>query len=346
MVGSLGKLYESIEEMPDKYMQPDVNKEHVLKASDDTSEVFDQMDGDNDTECDDDGDNTDEDSDLADYVYRCRYGCAYVSIDKQVKCTGCGRMSKNTEMKYIESQESEEDAEIGKGEGYVKELVNYMITDNLVVKPMSSISSFTLLSNVKDMSAVESLEVYIGKNEAVNLLKASFMTDKVLSSMFAGHVRSHLQSSRSLFKGPKGSGRNIWRRLWEIRELCSPIHEHSPPPGFTDKGQPSTLIDEDGVITLTPEEQALLLKIRAEKAAEKVKAKVDQVDKEAEARAKKREADALRLKALQLQREEIEMQERTLREAMRADETGRTNKDRRERRAYDEEDESDSDSHP
>ncbi|KAL8093495.1 hypothetical protein AgCh_035391 [Apium graveolens] len=80
--------------------------------------------------------------------------------------------------------------------------------------------------------------------------------------------------------------------------------------------------------------------------AEKGKAKVDQVDKEAEARAKKREADALRLKALQLQMEEIELQERTLREAMRADEPGRMNKDRRERRVYDEEDEFNSDSRP
>ncbi|KAL8102976.1 hypothetical protein AgCh_027492 [Apium graveolens] len=53
--------------------------------------------------------------------------------------------------------------------------------------------------------------------------------------------------------------------------------------------------------------RALLLKIRAEKAAEKGKTKVDQIDKEAEARAKKREADALRMKALQLQREEIEL---------------------------------------
>ncbi|KAL8112147.1 hypothetical protein AgCh_019733 [Apium graveolens] len=108
----------------------------------------------------------------------------------------------------------------------------------------------------------------------------------------------------------------------------------------------SKVVDEDGVITLTPEEEALLLKIRAEKAAEKGKTKVDQIDKEAKARAKKREADALRLKALQLQREEIELQERALREAMRAEETGGAHKDRRERRAYDEEDESDSDSHP
>ncbi|KAL8122052.1 hypothetical protein AgCh_018692 [Apium graveolens] len=149
-----------------------------------------------------------------------------------------------------------------------------------------------------------------------------------------GISQSHLPGSRSLFKLPKESGRNIWRRLWEIRELqaenetmTETIHEHSPPPSFTDKGQPSSLVDEDGVITLTFEEEALLLKIRAEKAAEKGNAKVDQVDKEAEARAKKREADALRLKALQLQREEIELQERTLREAMRADEPGRTNKD-------------------
>ncbi|KAL8157186.1 hypothetical protein AgCh_002044 [Apium graveolens] len=82
----------------------------------------------------------------------------------------------------------------------------------------------------------------------------------------------------------------------DIETMTNVIHEHSPPPGFTppDKGQPSTLVDADGVITLTPEEEVLLLKIRAEKlAAEKGKTKEDQAKKEAEARAKRIEADAL-----------------------------------------------------
>lgn len=170
MVGSLGKIYESIEEMPAKYMQPNVNKELLLKASD-TSEVFDQCDDDSDTEYA--GDNyeyendTEYDGDNSEFLYRCRYGCAYVSKNMQVKCTACGQSSMNVQMEYIESPENDEAADLGKGGGYVKELVNYMIMDNLVVKPISTISSFTLLSNVKDMSAVESLEVYIGKNEVL-----------------------------------------------------------------------------------------------------------------------------------------------------------------------------------
>ncbi|KAL8094464.1 hypothetical protein AgCh_036119 [Apium graveolens] len=87
------------------------------------------------------------------------------------------------------------------------------------------------------------------------------------------HFQVRLKSSSIQPKpvhATEGSGRNIWRRLWQIRELqvgktMTEIHEHSPPPGFTEKGQPSSLVDEDGVITLTPEEEALLLKIRAKK---------------------------------------------------------------------------------
>ncbi|KAL8107868.1 hypothetical protein AgCh_024321 [Apium graveolens] len=97
---------------------------------------------------------------------------------------------------------------------------------------------------------------------------------------------------------------------------------------------------------LTPEEEVLLLKIRADKlAAEKGKVKEnEQAEKEVEDRAKIRGADALLLKALQLEREEIELQDKALREALQADET--VIRPRKDRRGYDEEDESDSDSNP
>ncbi|XP_074378022.1 uncharacterized protein LOC141719543 [Apium graveolens] len=47
-----------------------------------------------------------------------------------------------------------------------------------------------------------------------------------------------------------------------------------------------------------------------------------------------------------MQREEIELQEKALREALKADEPKRKTKHRKDRRVHDEEDESDSDSHP
>ncbi|KAL8090594.1 hypothetical protein AgCh_039877 [Apium graveolens] len=70
----------------------------------------------------------------------------------------------------------------------------------------------------------------------------------------------------------------------------------------------------------------------------------EQAEKEAKAKVKRREADTLRLKALQLQREEIELQEKALREAPEADDTVVITKPRKDRRGYNEEDEFDSDS--
>lgn len=168
MVGSLGNIYESIETMHAKYMQPDLNKDHVLNPK-----VHSSIEGDtplllgNQRKYDQLND--------AKYLYRCSSGCAYAS-DKQVKCTNCGR-SINSQMTYVKTQENEAD-KIGKG-GYVKDLVTYMVMDNLVVKPMSNISCITLLSTcgVKDLGALETMEVYIGKNEVNHILPPSHIFD-------------------------------------------------------------------------------------------------------------------------------------------------------------------------
>ncbi|KAL8121360.1 hypothetical protein AgCh_018192 [Apium graveolens] len=64
--------------------------------------------------------------------------------------------------------------------------------------------------------------------------------------------------------------------------------------GYKNPRKTSSLVDADGVIKLTPEEEAFLLKICTKKlAAEKGKTKDDQDEKEAEPRAKIREADTL-----------------------------------------------------
>lgn len=167
MVGSLGN-YESIETMHAKYMQPDLNKDHVLNPK-----VHSSIEGDTPFLL---GNQRNSDQlDDAKYLYRCSSGCAYAS-DKQVKCTNCGR-SINSQMTYVKSQENEAD-KIGKG-GYVKDLVTYMVMDNLVVKPMSNISCITLLSTcgVKDLGALETMEVYIGKNEVNHIVVCEISTD-------------------------------------------------------------------------------------------------------------------------------------------------------------------------
>ncbi|KAK1355394.1 Tyramine N-feruloyltransferase [Heracleum sosnowskyi] len=182
MVGSLGKIYESIEAMHANYLEPNLNKDHVLNPKISSSPLADTpllL-----------GYKTKDE--LNDYVfYNC--GCATyqndghyrshlsVSIDPKAKCPSCGNYM-NKQMTYVKSTATEAVKVVGKGSGYVKGLVTYMVMDNLIVKPMSTISSITLLSTfkVKDLSALETVEVFIGKEEAVEMLKASFLTDKVL----------------------------------------------------------------------------------------------------------------------------------------------------------------------
>ncbi|XP_073148616.1 uncharacterized protein [Henckelia pumila] len=72
------------------------------------------------------------------------------------------------------------------GGGFVKGVVTYMVTDALVIKPLSTIESITLLNklNVQKLSALEVRVVNLTMNEALMLLKASLYTDKVLTEVF------------------------------------------------------------------------------------------------------------------------------------------------------------------
>lgn len=53
--------------------------------------------------------------------------------------------------------------------GYVKEVVTYMVMDDLAVKPMSTISSITLINSfgVKDLSQLEEKTLPFGKDEVI-----------------------------------------------------------------------------------------------------------------------------------------------------------------------------------
>ncbi|KAF8662958.1 hypothetical protein HU200_055544 [Digitaria exilis] len=71
--------------------------------------------------------------------------------------------------------------------GFVRGLVTYTVTDELVVEPMSSISSITLLHRlgVEDLSALEERTVKIGYQEGLEILKASMKKSKtVLTDVF------------------------------------------------------------------------------------------------------------------------------------------------------------------
>ncbi|XP_010031006.3 uncharacterized protein LOC104420928 [Eucalyptus grandis] len=78
-------------------------------------------------------------------------------------------------------------AEVPGGEsGYVSGFT-YMVMDDLVVKPLSTISSNTLLSrlNVQKIGDLEEKVVDFGLDEALKLLNASLHSKTVLTDIFS-----------------------------------------------------------------------------------------------------------------------------------------------------------------
>ncbi|PHU15597.1 hypothetical protein BC332_16802 [Capsicum chinense] len=65
-----------------------------------------------------------------------------------------------------------------------------MVLDDLVVKPMSTISSITLLNEfcVKDVGVLKEKVVALGMDEALKMLKTSLESKNVLTSVFMDNI--------------------------------------------------------------------------------------------------------------------------------------------------------------
>ncbi|BFG25450.1 hypothetical protein CerSpe_117240 [Prunus speciosa] len=189
MVGSLGRLYGSLETLSDIYMQPNLNKDTLLKpkaqvAGQQPSTFLINMLITNDGY-----------SSSTKKLYVCR-SCRnyssrpyYVSDDPKALCPQCINTTISTQAIYVAPPNSTTGGETSSGKGgYVKGVVTYMITDDLEVKPMSSISCIAVLNkfNVKDVSALEEKVVHLGMQEGVLLLKASLQSKSVLTNVFLG----------------------------------------------------------------------------------------------------------------------------------------------------------------
>ncbi|XP_068315771.1 uncharacterized protein [Pyrus communis] len=180
MVGSLGKLYGSVESLSSTYMQPHFNKESLLKPKatatiDVGADVLHML--------------TIDDSSAKKSIYGCTNCWGYssrpivVTDDPKATCPTCGA-SINTKATFVHRSEAE-GTKSGEG-GYVKGVVTYMIMDDLAVKPMSTISSVTMLNtfNVKDVGALEEKEVHLTMEEGVKLLRVSLQSNLVLTTVF------------------------------------------------------------------------------------------------------------------------------------------------------------------
>ena len=157
MVGSIGNLYRSLENLNEAYVQPNQHKNLLLTPVapyvrtgvslllPDTSQ---------------------------DPVERKFYNCSknhrFVTNIPNKNCPSCN-YSMSFEVKFVGMNSDKADPT--SEEGVVKGLATYMVMDDLTITPMSMISGVALLNkcNVKDFSALEERKVEFSTNE-VNFL--------------------------------------------------------------------------------------------------------------------------------------------------------------------------------
>lgn len=182
MVGCLGDLCKSIEDLNTDYMQPNVTKNSILEpfivgSTSVEMPLLLQYDA--------------PAHNVAQKYYRCSVrsysNCQnYFSDGKGARCPQCSN-TMSYELCYVAAPKGSTETATSSG-GYVKGVVTYMVMDNLEVKPMSTISSIALINklNVKDVSSLVEREIQIGLNECLAILKASLETQTVLTTMFLG----------------------------------------------------------------------------------------------------------------------------------------------------------------
>ncbi|CAN0897993.1 hypothetical protein LINGRAHAP2_LOCUS19447 [Linum grandiflorum] len=176
MVGCLGNLYQSIEDLSDTFIQSATNKDAVLKPkapffpNGSTTLLL--------TDADNNGTTTTK------TFYMCPKYHPSVSDNAKAICPQCNNYMSN-KVPFIVPPVVKNTSETS---GFVKGVVTYMVMDNLEVKPMSTISSLTLLSkfNIQQVGVLEERVIELGMDQGLNLLKASLQTKNVLTSVFLG----------------------------------------------------------------------------------------------------------------------------------------------------------------
>lgn len=156
MVGCLGQLYESVENLSYTYLQPNINKDILLKPKS-------KVDGANILHLLTNNDSNNK------QLYICQSCNRCISNVSGRTCPKCTYYSMSTLVTYVAPQAPTTNAaktSASEG-GYVKGVVTYMIMDNLEVKPMSTISSIAVLNsfNITEVGALEEKVVNLGMEE-------------------------------------------------------------------------------------------------------------------------------------------------------------------------------------
>jgi hypothetical protein len=100
-------------------------------------------------------------------IYMCPSICNYnVTYDNKTRCSSC-RDYMNHEVAYVGNKVAENKASTNIKGGFVKDVITFMVMDDLVIQPMSTISSITLLNkfNVKEIGTLQETVVEMGMEE-------------------------------------------------------------------------------------------------------------------------------------------------------------------------------------
>ncbi|KAJ6325318.1 hypothetical protein OIU76_012410 [Salix suchowensis] len=181
MTGCIANLYGSLENLDESYLQPNQNKDSLLKptvAAQVTDPSF-LLPGTH---------RKPEDQKL----YYCTRHPGSVSDSRNSVCSPCRSQGYSNcylsqEVKFAGTKVSTStDTATSDQGGYVKGLVTYTVTDDLSVSPMSMVSVVGLLNKfyIKDFGVLKEKVVEFGINEGLELLKASLSSKDALTAVF------------------------------------------------------------------------------------------------------------------------------------------------------------------
>ncbi|CAN1767703.1 hypothetical protein LINPERHAP1_LOCUS10368 [Linum perenne] len=164
MVGCLGNLYKSCENLNNTFIQPSTTKDTILKpklqqlcTNESNLLLLDGLSG----------------TPAARRFYKCNKCSSDVTDICSQTCHSCYYAPMNIEG------------------GIVKGSSTYMVMDNLKVMPLSTISIVNLLNefNVQWVVDLEEKIIELGKDEGLSLLKASLQSKNVLTSVLLGTLK-------------------------------------------------------------------------------------------------------------------------------------------------------------
>uniref|UniRef100_A0A2N9ECN4 SHSP domain-containing protein n=1 Tax=Fagus sylvatica TaxID=28930 RepID=A0A2N9ECN4_FAGSY len=174
--GSLSRVYESIKNLDPSFLEPNVNKESDFLRPKPTFSS-----------------NTDTPELLLNFVppnTPIPIPTAVI-VPATSKTVTVGSTSDITQQKpHTEKKET----------GYVRGVVTYMVMDDLMVKPMSSISGISLLNDlsIKDISSLQEKMVEVDLKKGLELVRASFYSTTVLTDVFIGNKYSETTALANL----------------------------------------------------------------------------------------------------------------------------------------------------